>query len=166
MARRKAKALTEANDGHATPEHFLRAYEVSISKALAVPLVVHTVSAPATYVQRRTVRVATEISRLSLWLLVVSTLLFAFLGLVVAVAAARITSLDVHQVQVRLSIAGLAAQLFDSEFSGQSARGSTDLFEDSVSKNKEGFIGKRVGVRYYPSAGSDYVVCDSKRNMI
>jgi hypothetical protein len=149
-------AVIEANDNSTTPEAFISKYELAMSKALSVALVVHTVPALTELVQRRVNQVITRLPALALWLLVTANILFALLGLVLGLLAARAASPDVHQVHLRLSTAGLAAQLFDAPHAQLEAEKDVDLFrENGAGEGRD--EGKKVSVRCTAVGGAEFI---------
>jgi hypothetical protein len=114
-----------------TFEAYIKSYELAISKRLTTPLVVHTIPAPAIITQRRKNTVITRLPRSALWLLVVANMLFAIFGCVLAILAIKATDPEVHQVHLRLSTAGLAAQLFDAPHAQQPANKDVELFREN-----------------------------------
>lgn len=145
----------EVNRNVTTPDTFIEAYATSMSKRMSVPLVVHTVLAPATLVQRRVTSVVTKLPKLVLWLLVVVNLLFALLGSVLGILALRATSPEVHQVQIRLSTAGLAAQLFDPEYAQRVALNYEKLFKEN-DRDTSPARGLVVGIQRTPSGSAEF----------
>ena len=146
----------EVNRNLTTPEAFIETYALSMSKRMSVPLVVHTVPAPAILVQRRVTSVVTKLPKLALWLLVVANLFFALLGLVLAILALKVTSPKVHQVQIRLSTAGLVAQLFDPGHAQSEAKNDEKLFERDI-RGKTVVNEVVVGVQCTASGGAEFV---------
>lgn len=151
--------LLESNRNYTTPEAFIDTYALAMSKHMAVPLVVHTVPAPANVVQRRVPAVITKLPKVALWLLVAANTAFAILGSIIAVLAMRVTSPNVHQIQIRLSTAGIAAQLFNPQHSRRKAKDDKALFEET-SKNKLLRVTRRVGVQSTSAGGAEFFVHD------
>ncbi|KAJ8108294.1 hypothetical protein OPT61_g8272 [Boeremia exigua] len=150
------KVSLQANYNRTTPEAFIQKYELSMSKQMSVPLVVHTVPAPALLTQRRSLAIITRLPKLALWLLIASNILFAVFGLVLAILAIKATSPDVHQVHVRLSTAGLAAQLLDTQHARQAVKNDARLFEEFDNKKAPGFR-KQVALRRTDLGGAEFV---------
>lgn len=160
MSTGKNKVLTQVNSNITTPEAFIKEYEYTISKQLGIPLVIHTEPAPATNTQRRKASVITRLPKVALWLLVVANLLFALLGCILTSLALKATSPEVHQVHVRLSTAGLAAQLFDPQHARREAKNDAELFREKSRDEKMGYD-KRVGVRRTVHGGAEFVAHDT-----
>lgn len=156
MSTGKNKALTQANSNITTPEVFIKEYEYTMSKQMGIPLIVHTEPAPAVLTQRRKAAVITRLPNVALWLLVVANLLFALLGCILASLALRATSPEVYQVHVRLSVAGLAAQLFDPKHARREGKNDAELFQEKSRDEKIG-CDKRVGIRRTVHGGAEYV---------
>lgn len=114
-----------------TPSIIKERYEVEMSKALSMSLAVHSIPVPVDAVQLRRSEVITKLPALALWLLVTANLLFMLLAIVMAIFAVKSASNEVHQVQLRLSSAGLASQLFSSGTAKCAAKDEFDLFHTS-----------------------------------
>ncbi|KAF1937843.1 hypothetical protein EJ02DRAFT_514911 [Clathrospora elynae] len=142
---------------HTTPDDFIAVYEMSISKALALPLVVHTVPAPPDLVQRRVTKIITKLPAIALWLLVTSNLFFALFGLVLSVLAIRATSPEVHQIHTRLTTAGLAAQLFDWQHARRAAKNDQELFTENLNNGSKKGVEKRISVRATATGGAEFL---------
>ncbi|ORY07935.1 hypothetical protein BCR34DRAFT_590145 [Clohesyomyces aquaticus] len=143
-----------------SPSGFIRSFELGMAKAYSFPLASQLSSRPALEVQERTSKVVTRLPMSALWFLVLANLSYAVLGLALAVwAMLRVSrSPEAHQVQMRLSVAGLAAALFDREMFEQEAETDEGLFEE---KRRMGIgAGKRVGVRMTEMGGSAFEVVD------
>jgi hypothetical protein len=150
-------AYIKSKQNLTTPEEFLKSFELAISKVFGSWLVVHTVPAPAGLVQRRVTKVVTKLPVTAFWLLVTANVLFAFLGLILAVLAALATSSEVHQVHTRLSTTGLAAGLFDWQHSRRAAKSDFDLFMENVTEDNRADPGDRIGIRCTSSGGAEFV---------
>jgi hypothetical protein len=147
----------EANQNLATPDEFVKNYESVMSKVFAIWLVIHTVPAPATLVQRRVTKILTKLPSAAFWLLVTANLLFVLLGLSLSVLAARATSQEVHQVHTRLSTTGIAAQLFDWQHSRRAIKDDFELFKENTAKGCMTGVKKRISTRYTELGGADFV---------
>lgn len=154
------RGLVQIMDNLTTPEAWIKSYELSISKQISIPLVLHTIPAPATLAQRRNTAVITRLPKAALWLLVVANLLYALLGCVLATLAMKVTSPEVHQVHVRLSTAGLAAQLFDASQAQHRANNDKDLFRETVEKEML-LPGKRTCLKHTAHGGVEYITHDA-----
>jgi hypothetical protein len=160
MATGKNKVITQVNSNITTPEVFIKEYEYTISKQMGIPLIVHTEAVPAILTQRRKASVITRLPKVALWLLVVANLLFALLGCVLASLAFKATSPEVHQVHVRLSTAGLAAQLFDPQHARREGNNDGELFREK-SRDEKMACDKRVGIRRTVHGGAEFVAHDT-----
>jgi hypothetical protein len=117
---RDVKSLTLAQ--------YTKRYEIEMSKAMLTTLVAFSVPAPVDRILLRVNDVITRLPAVALWLLLSGNALFALLAVVITVCALKSASVDVHQVHLRLSSAGLAAQLFSPESAEQTAKEDSDLF--------------------------------------
>lgn len=102
------------------------------SEAFLVPFAGVTESKPALQVQKRTSQVVTRVPKSAIWMLVAANMLFMVLALVMAGMAYVASSGDVHQVHTRLSIGGLAAQLFEQPRAQERVSRTDKLFEKHV----------------------------------
>jgi len=82
----------------------------------------------------------------------------AFIGVGLTIAALRNTGVDVHQVKVRMGIAGLAAALFEKESAGRRVYDGEKLFEENVEEGEKEL--KRVGVRRTDAGGVVFTVLE------
>jgi hypothetical protein len=148
--------LREASLELSTPETFLEAIEMGMGKVQTLPLAAQTIGQDARLVQRKVSKVITSLPKAALWGLVVSNLLFSFLGLALTVLALIATSPSVHQVRVRLSVAGLVAQLFETQHSELAVDDDVDLFKKRNKGDGEGDSARdiKVGVRRTDTGGS------------
>jgi hypothetical protein len=151
-----SRGLVQIMDNLTTPEAWIKSYELSISKQISIPLVLHTIPAPATLAQRRNTAVITRLPKAALWLLITANLLFAIFGCVLATLAMKVTSPEVHQIHVRLSTAGLAAQLFDASKAQYRANDDKGLFRET-SKERMGLPGKRTCLKHTAHGGMEYI---------
>jgi hypothetical protein len=143
-----------------TPSTLQNRYEIEMSKAMIQSLVVHSVPAPANAVQLRRNEVITRLPALALWLLVAGNILFVLLAIAMAVCAIKFSSQEVHQAQLRLSSAGLAAQLFGPDTAQRAARDDFELFHgaevgDADAPEK---TNSSVDIRSTALGGAEFVV--------
>lgn len=131
-----------------------------MSSAYSFPLASQLTSRTSLLAQIRTSKVVTRLPVAALWTLVVANLSFALLGLGLAIWALKVTTPVVHQVQMRLGIAGLAAALFDRENFEQSARADDGLFAEKSGMGKGEVDVKRIGFRRTSTGGSTFTVYD------
>ncbi|KAF3042334.1 hypothetical protein E8E12_002640 [Didymella heteroderae] len=113
-----------------TPEEVTKRYELEMSKALISGLIVNTVALPVDAAQLRRNEVVTRLPAVALWFLVSTNFLFMLLAISLAIWATRSSSTEVHQAQLRLSSAGLAAQLFSHQTSTLAVKDDFELFHD------------------------------------
>jgi hypothetical protein len=116
------------NRTQVTPEEITTRYELEMSKALVSGLIVNSISVPVETAQLRRNEVVTRLPAVALWLLVSANVLFMLLAIGLAVWGTRSSSTEVYQVQLRLSSAGLAAQLFSHQTSTLPTSDDFDLF--------------------------------------
>jgi hypothetical protein len=138
------------------PAGFISTFEVGMAKSFSYPLASQLSGRPVLLAQVRTSKVVTKIPAAAVWLLVVANLGYAALGAVLAVWAITKTTPAIHQVQIRLGVAGLASALFDREQFERKAATDEGLFEE---KARVGVgLGKRVGVKQTETGGSSFEV--------
>jgi hypothetical protein len=140
---------------------YTKRYEIEMSKAMLITLVAFSIPAPVDQVHLRVNEVVTRLPTVALWLLLSGNALSALLALVITVCALKSASADVLQVQLRLSSAGLAAQLFSPESAEQSAREDFDLFHQRGVAQEELEDTARVRIRRSPFGGAKFVTLPS-----
>ncbi|KAF2442235.1 hypothetical protein P171DRAFT_487485 [Karstenula rhodostoma CBS 690.94] len=151
--------LSTGPESRSSPSAFIRAFEIGMSKAYSFPLASQLSSRASLAAQVRSSKVVTRLPVAALWTLVVANVGFAVLGLGLAVWAMRLASPDVHQTQMRLGVAGLAAALFDREKFEQSVSADDGLFAE---KSGEGTVDvKRIGFKRTETGGSTFAVYDA-----
>ncbi|KAF2266170.1 hypothetical protein CC78DRAFT_160888 [Lojkania enalia] len=155
-----SKATASANFLQKSPQEFIDYWVSEMTSVLALPIATQTSPRPSELVQRRVSKLVTKMPISALWILVTANMAFAVLGLVLAILALVATSPNVHQVQARLGVAGLAAALFEKTHSERVVRSDTDLFAENVG-DESGFV-KKVGVRRTDTGGSAFTVSDIK----
>jgi hypothetical protein len=149
--------MQEASRNFTGPHEYIAIWELYISKAFTLPLVMHTVPASPNFVQKRIVSIITKLPAAALWLLVIANLVFTILGLVLATLAVRATSPEVHQVHTRLTTAGLAAQLFDGQHARKAAKTDSELFEENMPNDGKTAVRKQVSIKSTASSGAEFV---------
>ena len=135
--------MRQASRSHSL-KSWLAMYELGISKAFTVPLAAHTIPEQSVKVQKRISKVITKLPVASLWLLVLANMSFAILAIVLAIMALGVASDDVHQLQTRLNISGLAAALFEKNAGKRAVKDESELFEENHNAGKARV---EVGVR-------------------
>jgi hypothetical protein len=151
--------LSTGPESRSSPSAFISAFEIGMSKAYSFPLASQLSSRASLSAQVRSSKVVTRLPVAALWTLVVANVGFAILGVGLAIWAMRLASPAVHQTQMRLGVAGLAAALFDRETFEQSARGDNGLFSE---KSERGAVdAKRIGFKQTETGGSTFAVYDA-----
>ena len=131
-----------------------------MSKAYSFPLASQLISRASVLGQLRTSKVVTQLPVAALWTLVMANVAFTLLGLGLAIWAWRKATPTVHQVQLRLGVAGLASALFDREKFEQSARADDGLFSEKIAKDLRNNEVKRIGFKRTETGGSTFAVYD------
>lgn len=152
--------LSTGPESRSSPSAFIRAFEIAMSKAYSFPLASQLSSRTSILAQLRTSKVVTRLPVAALWTLVIANTGFALLGLGLAVWAVRKTTPAVHQVQLRLGVAGLASALFDRERFEQSAHADDGLFTEKNAKGVGDIDVKRIGFKRTNTGGSAFAVYD------
>jgi len=149
--------VTKSKTGNSAPE-MIDLYSRGASAALTAPFAGQTEARPALAIQSRMSKVVSSVPKAAIWLLVLANLLFALFALVLTVCALRATLRDrsVHQVQTRLNIAGLAAQLFEGKHAREYADDEDNLFEERDGRRER--LVKRVTVEPTVEGGAAYVL--------
>jgi hypothetical protein len=152
--------LREASLELSTPASFLAAIEIGMSKVQTLPLAAQTIGREARLVKRRVSKVITSLPKAALWGLVVANMLFSLLGFTITVMALMATSPSVHQVRIRLSVAGLVAQLFETQHSERAVDDDVDLFKKGPTGDgeRDGGGAVKVGVRRTDTGGSLFTI--------
>ncbi|KAF2874177.1 hypothetical protein BDV95DRAFT_666115 [Massariosphaeria phaeospora] len=150
----KMQALSRGTEARTSVDTLVRSLELELSRVYTYPLAAQLSNRPSLLAQQRVSKVITKLPAAALWLLVVANLLFALLGFSLAVSAILRTTPDVHQVQMRLGVTGLAAALFDKIQSERSADTDDNLFEENWKKMPTNI--KRVGVEKTDTGGSAF----------
>ena len=92
-------------------EEYIKLWSFGMSQYLLGPIAGQAKFQNAIRIQERKQVIVTKIPKSALWTLVGANLLFAIMGITLAILALLATSDRVHQVQTRLSIAGITAQI-------------------------------------------------------
>lgn len=152
--------LSTGPESRSSPSAFIRAFELGMSKAYSFPLASQLSSRASLLAQLRTSKVVTRLPVAALWTLVIANVGFALLGLGLAIWAMRRATPEVHQVQLRLGVAGLASALFDHEKFEESAHAGDGLFTEKSSKGSGDMDVKRIGFKRTGTGGSAFAVYD------
>jgi hypothetical protein len=124
-------------------ESWILKCELAMSMLFATPMTAYTVPADSLLVQTRAQKIMTRVPVAAVWLLVLANLFFAALGIGLAIMAWRTADQDVHQVRTRLSVAGLAAALFERNSENRIVKSDKELFQEN---DKDGLPLVLVGV--------------------
>ena len=149
--------VTRSNTGNSAPE-IVDLYSRGASAGLAASFAGQTEARPALDIQSRMSKVVSNVPKAAIWLLVLANLLFALFALVLTVCALRATLRDrsVHQVQTRLNIAGLSAQLFEGKHAREYADDEDKLFEERDGRRER--LVKRVTIEPTVEGGAAYAL--------
>jgi hypothetical protein len=101
----------------------------------------------------------TRLAALALWAVVAGNALFALLAIALRVCALNLASAEVHQVQLRLSPAGLAVQLFETRAAEQAARDNFDLLHRRDVDDEEHGAMPIVEIGNTPLGGAELLHC-------
>lgn len=134
-----------------TMDTFISAYARASSRLYLSFLIAQCSPRPVLAAQSRTSSVVTKVPKTAVWILVTANLLFAFFGIVLTILALVANSPDVHQVQIRMNITGLAAQLFEGRSAQERAKNSKQLFEERDGEGDR--MVKRVAVERTDKGG-------------
>jgi hypothetical protein len=150
--------VSEANYMATNMDEFLQSYTRGLARSYLAPLGAQSSPRPALLVQSRNSRIVSQVPKAALWLLVTANLLYIILAISLTVLALQVTSMDVEQLQTRLNVTGLAAQLFEGAYAGRQVRDEKELFEASA--RVDGGV-KRVGVQRTLTGGTTFEVVES-----
>lgn len=151
--------LSTGPESRSSPSAFIRAFEIAMSRGFSFPLASQLSGRASLLAQVRTTKVVTRLPVAALWTLVVANVGFAMLGLGLAIWAFGLASESVHQVQMRLGVAGLASALFDREKFEESAHADDGLFAEKSGKGEIDV--KRIGFKRTGTGGSTFAVYDA-----
>jgi hypothetical protein len=154
----RENVLSEANYLATNVDEFVKFFTRGMARAYVVPLGPQSSPRPALLVQSRNSRIVSQVPKAALWLLVTANLLYIILAISLTVLALVVTSMDVQQLQTRLNVTGLAAQLFEGAYAGRQVRDEKELFEASA--RVDGGV-KRVGVQRTRTGGTTFEVVES-----
>ncbi|ORX97952.1 hypothetical protein BCR34DRAFT_158720 [Clohesyomyces aquaticus] len=143
-------AVDDANQAQSSTHDMVNAYSLAMSHRFVATLSGQLNERASPKVQRGDSLLITQTSKAAFWCLVLLNLLFALFGIILAGIALFISSVDVHQIQMRLSIAGLTAEVFEKAHSQKAAKSETDLFPEN---DKEPTT-RRIGVRRTDTGGT------------
>lgn len=109
---------------------------------------------PAQRVQTRNTILVAKVSKASLWTLIASNIFYALVGIVLTAFAIMASTKDTRQLQTRLSISGLVAEIFEKSHSvGDFDNSEMDLFRENV-----GLPSSRISVSMNEKGGLSYLV--------
>jgi cell division protein FtsL len=136
-------------------EEFTQSYKREIARGYATSLATQLSERPALLVQTRSSKIVSKVPKAALWLLVTANLVFAIIAISLTALAISVISSDVHQLRLRMSIAGLTAQLFEGEHAERKVKEEEGLFEEHQSGVSDV---KRVGVSRTTKGGVKFHV--------
>lgn len=141
-------------------EQAIRAYEGALRRGYVSILAGQSSPRPAQQVQSRRIKVVSRVPKAPVWILVSANVIFLLLGLVLAAFAisATIQSPIVAQVQLRLSIMGLSAHLFEQSYAGRKVKDDEELFEERHGE-KDRMV-KRVAIEETATGGATFVTSE------
>ena len=148
-------AIGGANAIAHSEDEFTQYYQRELSRYYAMSLATQLSERPAFLVQTRSSKIVSRVPKAALWLLVTANLIFALVAISLTALAISVVSSDVHQVRLRMSIAGLTAQLFEGEHAERKVKEEEDLFEEHQSGISDV---KRVGVSRTTKGGVKFNV--------
>jgi len=111
------------------------------------------IAMPALENQLRTTSIVSRIPAAPLWALVIANMLFAVMGIVLALFAIMASDDGNKDVQVRLSITGLVADRFEGAYARRDVKKVEDLFEE-----KHGEDSVRIGIVKAGEGGYTYSI--------
>lgn len=125
--------VTYDSDQMSTPQNMMDSYSIGASRTALAYIGGQSSSQPANRVQRRNTILVAKVSKASLWTLIAANLFYAIVGIVLTVFAIAASSRDTRQLQTRLSISGLVAEIFEkSHPMGDADNNEMDLFRENV----------------------------------
>ena len=135
-------------------------YGQMASHIIVAPFAGVTSPQPALFVQSRQSKIVSRVPKSAVWALFTGNLLFIFLGLGLGVVALILghSSKEVYQVQARLNVTGLAAQLFEKKHAEQNVKSDQDLFEEKYGERDR--MVKRVVVERTNTSGASFTISE------
>jgi hypothetical protein len=133
----------------------------SFSKDFTSVLGAQTVKTPAVKVQSRNALLVSQVPKSAFWTLIGANFLYALLGILLAVVAFVAFSHDVQQFNVRFSVAGLVAGLFEKPHADKPVRGKMELFHEN---EEQELPPKRVHIRRTGEGGMELITIQSRNN--
>lgn len=140
-----------------TVEDRVEIQSTAINRAFLSQLL--TEARPVLKAQTRASRIVTKVPKAAVWALITSNLLFALLAIVFAGLAVVAASPQVQQLELRLNITGLAAQIFEGRFAKNEVKKIEHLFEERNGDSNR--MVKRVYVEETEQKGAAYVLLEN-----
>lgn len=139
--------------GATTAQQYAGNYATRVSQIAMAYLAGQTELRNATMALRKETKLVATVPRNALYTLVAANLLFAAVGLVLTALAVVSCTRDVKEVQTRLSVPGLVAELFEKPYCNKQVKCEKDLFRES-----EGMGHSRVFIEKGREGGFKYDV--------
>ncbi|KAF2465375.1 uncharacterized protein BDR25DRAFT_346241 [Lindgomyces ingoldianus] len=152
------EVIYDANDRTFTLETMIAGYTFGMSRSFLAHIGGQSSPRQALKTQVRVPKLITKVSKAALWTLVVSNLVYAAVGIILAVYAIRARSEDVFGFRARLTVGGLAAQIFEKPFADKKADDEWELFRES-----EGLMSSRVGAEKTAVGGTTFWIKGERR---
>ena len=143
-------AVDDANQIQTSTEDMVNAYALAMSQRFLATLSGQLSNRPSPKAQRGNSILITQMPKATLWTLVTLSLLFALFGIGLTGIALVVLSVDVQQIQMRLSIARLTVEVFEKRNSERLVKSETELFQE----NDEEPVVRRIGVRRTDTGGT------------
>ncbi|KAF2658707.1 hypothetical protein K491DRAFT_776247 [Lophiostoma macrostomum CBS 122681] len=131
-------------------DEFTKYYMREMARGYSVALATQLSARPALSVQARSSKIVSKVPKAALWLLITANLVFAIVAVGLSALAISVASSDVHQLRMRMNVAGLTSHLFEGEHAEKKVRDEEDLFEEHGGDRDEV---RRVGVSRTATGG-------------
>lgn len=142
-------AYADAKDA----QDYSNTFATRVSQLAVAYIAGQTAPRPALAAQVRSTKIVAEVPKGPLYTLVAANLLFAVVGTVLSVLAWWSCDGDVREVQTRLSVPGLVAELFEKPYSNKPVQGEKEMFRES-----EGLGHSRIFIGKIREGGYGYEV--------
>ncbi|KAF2005420.1 hypothetical protein P154DRAFT_616245 [Amniculicola lignicola CBS 123094] len=152
-------AVDDANRIRTSTSAMVTEFSKSMSHLFAATLSGQLSARPSPYVQKKVSILVSQMPKAALWTLVVSNLLFAGIGVVLAGIAWRVSGEEVQQIQMRLGIPGLTADVFEKRNNGLQVKSERGLFQENDVVEP---VVRRVGVRRTDTGGTVFGSSDGE----
>jgi hypothetical protein len=149
------RAGAEMNVMATNAEELVNSYAQAVSHIFLAPMSGQSNPRTSLAVQSRNSQIISKVPKAAVWLLIVANLFFILFAIALTILALVFSSPDVHQVYIRLRVAGLMAQLFEGEHAQKQLKDSYNLFREHANGEGDEKVVNRVIVKRSAAGGSE-----------